>query len=88
MIFLRTAGIHDDANELTWLSNFPSYLFPNYKELVQYYEPITNACDSAIYVLTAIDYISNDVPCIFFNYNIPHLRILLAHQVLVQKFPI
>ena len=52
MIFLRTAGIHDDAYELTWLLNFPSYLFPNYKELVQYYEPITNACDSAIYVLT------------------------------------
>ena len=88
MIFLRTAGIHDDAYELTWLSNFPSYLFPNYKELVQYYEPITNACDLAIYVLTAIDYISHGVPCIFFKHNIPHLRVLLAHQVLVQKFPI
>jgi len=88
MSFLRAADIVDASDEASWLSPFPSCLFPNYKELVQYYEPITNACDSGIYVLTAIDYISNDVPCIFFVDSISHLRNLLAHQVLVQKFPI
>jgi hypothetical protein len=88
MVFLRATGLHDDENEMTWLSPSPAYIFPTYKELVQYYEPVTTDADSAIYVLTAIDFICNDVPCIFFVNNIPHLRVLFAHQVLLQKFPI
>ena len=86
--FLQTAGIILNADEHSWLSEYPSYLFPTFVELVEYYEPVTSDCDSGVYVLTAIDYICNDVPCIFIVNNIPHLRILLAHQVLVQKFPI
>jgi hypothetical protein len=88
MQFLQTAGIILNADEHSWLSEYPNYLFPSYVELVQYYEPITSDCDSGVYVLIACDYICNDVPCIFFVNNISHMRILLAHQVLVQKFPI
>ena len=79
MQFLQTAGIILNAEEHSWLSEYPSYLFPTFVELFQYYESVTSDCDSGVYVLTAIDYICNDVN------NIPHMRILLAHQVLAQK---
>ena len=86
--FLQTAGMTLNADEHSWLSEYPSYLFPSYVEVVQYYEPVTSDCNSEVYILIAIDYICNSVPCIFFVNNIPHMRILLARQVLVQKFPV
>lgn len=64
--------------------------FPKYVEGVQYFEVLSAAHlnDSGVYVLSAIDFISNDVPCIFFRENMKHLRSLLAHQILVGNFPI
>lgn len=65
-------------------------IFPKYVEGVKYFEalPAERLNDSGVYVLAAIDFISNDVPCIFFLDNIRHFRDLLAHQILVGKFPI
>jgi len=65
MCFLGAAGIVHSPDEVSCFSPFRSCLFPNYKVLVQYYGPITNACESGTYDLTATDYVSNDVPCIF-----------------------
>ena len=40
--------------------------------------PEHRTAESGIYLLTAIDFILNDVPCIFFLENIKHLRLLLS----------
>ena len=55
MQFLQTAGITLNADEHSWLSEYQSYLFPSYVEVVQSYEPVTGDCNSGVYVLIAID---------------------------------
>jgi hypothetical protein len=73
-----------------YFKNFPDYVFPSFCEGVRYFEalPQDNITDSSVYVLTAIDYIINDVPLIFRINQIEHLRKLLAHQLLLEKAPI
>ena len=89
MSFLRQLeSVQDD--EPSWFRSFPDHLYPKYVEGVQYFEPLPEhrTAESGIYLLTAIDFILNDAPCIFFLENIKLLRLLLSHQVLVKKFPI
>ena len=85
--FLRHLGCC--GAEESWCPEVIRSLYPQYTEGVEYFEPIeaSNAHDSAIFALTAIDFISNDVPLIFFRRHLGRLRALLVHQLLCGRFP-
>ncbi len=72
----------------TWADILHTY--PQYTEGVQYFEHLdnTNIAHSGVWVLCAVDFITNDSPCIFFREDASHMRKLLGHQLLLGKFPI
>jgi hypothetical protein len=49
--------------------------FPEFKEGVRFFEPLTDLCDSSIYVLHYMDFDMHDVPPIFFQSDIKRVRI-------------
>ena len=81
-----------EEDDQSWLRNnvLADSVFPQYVEMVQFFDPLPHhkLYDSGVYALTAIDFISNDVPVIFFLENMNLLRTLLGHQLLVAKFPL
>ena len=53
-----------------------------------YFSPLTNDCDSGLYIAAATYFLCNDVPLFFNAGTISRLRLNLAYWLLVEELPI